>query len=131
MREKLVVGLVASLLSGLAWGSPVAVLEGYEKAGAGPFDAAAGRAAWFQEHRPHDAGDVRSCATCHGRDLTRAGRHATTGKAIEPMAVSANSARLSDADKVEKWFRRKCRRTLGRECTPQEKGDFIRYIISQ
>jgi hypothetical protein len=47
------------------------------------------------------------------------------------MALSVNPARLTDAKTVEKWFRRNCRWTLGRECTPQEKGDFIQFITSQ
>ncbi|MBV5273127.1 MAG: DUF1924 domain-containing protein, partial [Lamprocystis purpurea] len=75
-------------------------------------------------------GEQRSCVTCHGTDLTKPGKHATTGKPIEPLAVSANSERLTDPAKVEKWFGRNCRWTLGRDCTPQEKGDFVRYIQS-
>ena len=41
------------------------------------------------------------------------------------MAVSVNPKRLSDPAKVEKWFGRNCRWTLGRDCTPQEKADFV------
>ncbi|TBR21868.1 MAG: DUF1924 domain-containing protein, partial [Candidatus Nitrosotenuis sp.] len=29
---------------------------------------------------------------------------------------------------VEKWFKRNCKETLERECTPQEKGDFLAYL---
>jgi hypothetical protein len=94
-------------------------------------DAAAGASAWVERHSPPDGGEPRTCATCHGRDLTRPGRHAKTGKAIEPLAPSVNPARLSDDAKVQKWLRRNCRWTLGRECTAAEKADFLAFIESQ
>ena len=103
----------------------------YQRLGAGPFQAAAGGRAWTQEQSPAGADGSRSCATCHGADLTQPGRHATTGKPIEPMAVSVNPKRLTDPAHVEKWFGRNCRWTLGRDCTPQEKGDFVRLIQSK
>jgi hypothetical protein len=107
------------------------LITAYQRLGAGPFTSAAGGRAWAQEQRPAGADASRSCATCHGIDLTRPGRHATTGKAIEPMAVSTNPKRLTDPAQVEKWFGRNCRWTLGRECSPQEKGDFVRLIQSR
>ena len=103
----------------------------YQGQGAGPFSAAAGERGWTAKHQPDGAAEQRSCATCHGTDLTKSGKHATTGKPIEPLAVSANRERLTDPAKVEKWFGRNCRWTLGRDCTPQEKGDFVRYIQSR
>ncbi|MEA3244387.1 MAG: DUF1924 domain-containing protein, partial [Pseudomonadota bacterium] len=33
-----------------------------------------------------------------------------------------------DGKKIEKWFKRNCKWTLGRECTAQEKADFLAYI---
>ena len=119
------------LVNGLAYGATESLMEGYRNNGAGPFSPGAGRSAWMQEHSfPGDV-QTRNCARCHGADLTRPGRHVRTGKPIEPMALSVNPARLSDPGKAEKWFRRNCRWTLGRECTPQEKGDFIHFMISQ
>ena len=107
------------------------LVAAYRRLDAGPFDAASGGRAWVQEQHPAGADGPRSCATCHGTDLTRPGRHATTGKAIDPMAVSANPKRLTDPAQTEKWFGRNCRWTLGRECSPQEKGDFVRLIQSR
>lgn len=101
----------------------------YRSQGAGPFDAAAGRALWTREFP--GSGGARSCATCHGTDLRQAGKHVRTGKAIEPLAPSANAKRLSDASKVEKWFTRNCKWTIGRACTAQEKGDVLNFIRSQ
>ena len=94
-------------------------------------DAAAGAAAWVQEHPQPDGSPARSCATCHTDDLTRPGQHAKTGKPIEPLAPSVNPERLTDQAKVEKWLRRNCRWTLGRECTAAEKADFLAYIKTQ
>ncbi len=94
-------------------------------------DAAVGAAAWVQGHPQPDGSPARSCATCHTDDLTRPGQHAKTGKPIEPMAPSVNPERLTDQAKVEKWLRRNCRWTLGRECTAAEKADFLAYIESQ
>jgi len=103
-------------------------LATYQGQGAGPFSAAAGGQAWTAKHQTE--GESRSCTTCHGTDLTKPGKHATTGKVIEPLAVSTNPERLTDRAKVEKWLGRNCRWTLGRDCTPQEKGDFLKYIQS-
>jgi hypothetical protein len=47
------------------------------------------------------------------------------------MALSASPARYTDPAKVEKWFKRNCNEVLGRECTPQEKGDWLSFMISQ
>jgi hypothetical protein len=91
----------------------------------------ASASAWTAVHNPPGADQPRSCATCHRTDLTQPGKHATTGKPIEPMAVSVNPKRLTDPAKVEKWFGRNCRWTLGRDCTPQEKANFLSYIESQ
>jgi len=131
MKTKIGCAFAGLLLTGTAAGSPVELIQNYKDTGAGPFSATAGRTAWTREHRPGADGNPRSCASCHDSDPSRAGRHAKTGKPIEPMAVSVNPGRLQDPKKVEKWFRRNCRWTLGRECTPQEKGDFIEFITSR
>ena len=94
-------------------------------------DAAAGAAAWVQDHPQPGGAPARSCATCHTDDLTQPGRHTKTGKPIEPMAPSVNPQRLTDQAKIEKWLRRNCRWTVGRECTAAEKADFLAYIETQ
>ena len=70
----------------------------------------------------------RSCATCHTSDPRLAGKHVRTGKPIKPMAPSVNPERLTDQRKMEKWFKRNCKWTLGRVCTAQEKGDLLNYL---
>jgi hypothetical protein len=128
MKAKITLGIAGLMVASMAYGFAVNLIEDYRNAGAGPFSQSAGRSAWIREHQSTGNGDTRSCSSCHGKDLTQPGRHIKTGKPIEPMAPSVNPARLTDPKKVEKWFRRNCRWTLGRECSPQEKGDFIRYI---
>ncbi len=71
-----------------------------------------------------------SCAACHTDNPKAEGRHEKTGKAIAPLAPVANSERLTDPAKVEKWFKRNCQDVQGRSCSAQEKGDFIAYLRS-
>jgi len=75
-------------------------------------------------------GNEWSCATCHTKNPTSRGKHATTGKAIEPMAPAVNPERLASSKSVEKWFTRNCKDVLGRVCSPAEKADVVAYLIS-
>lgn len=70
------------------------------------------------------------CASCHTPDPTAVGKHAVTGRRLEPLAPSANPARFVDAAKTEKWFRRNCRDVLDRECTSAEKADVIAWLVA-
>ncbi len=106
------------------------MLDTYRAQGANDFDAARGKAMWSEKHIQKKSGKEVSCATCHTTDLTQTGSHVRTGKRIEPMAPSVNPERLSDPAKIRKWFKRNCKWTIGRECTPQEKGDFLSFIQS-
>ena len=108
------------------------MLKIYQAAGAQDFSASRGDGLWHKTHPdPDAAGKTRSCATCHSEDLRAKGKHARTGKVIEPMAPSVNKDRLTDPKFIEKWFRRNCKWVLGRECTPQEKGDLLSYLRKQ
>ena len=73
--------------------------------------------------------DTPSCTTCHTTDPRSIGQ-ARTGKAIEPMAPSANPKRFTDSAQVEKWFGRNCDSVLGRACTAIEKADIISWLSS-
>jgi hypothetical protein len=74
--------------------------------------------------------DTPACTSCHAKDPRTPGQ-TPTGKAIDPVAVSASPDRYTDSAKVEKWFRRNCNEVLGRQCTPVEKGDWLTWMISQ
>jgi len=102
----------------------------YKSEGATGFDAARGGQNWSKETRGED-GQMMSCTSCHGKDLSKEGRHHKTNKVIAPMAPSANKERYTDAKKIEKWFKRNCNDVLARECTAQEKGDFLKYLLSK
>jgi hypothetical protein len=69
-----------------------------------------------------------SCSSCHGTVPTQAGKHASTGKPIAPLAPAFNPARFVDAAKTEKWFRRNCNDVVGRECSAAEKADVIAWL---
>lgn len=74
--------------------------------------------------------DTPACTACHGTDSRGSGR-TPTGKTIDAVAISVSPTRYTNPAKVEKWFKRNCIEVLGRECTPQEKGDWLTYVISQ
>ena len=107
------------------------LLRQYEKQGGARFTAASAEALWTRPFKDEKSGESRRCSQCHSEDLRRTGKHATTGKVIEPLAPSANPKRLTDPEHIEKWFLRNCKWTMGRECTPQEKGDFLVMIKSK
>jgi hypothetical protein len=90
-----------------------------------PASAARGQAFFTSRH-----GQEWSCASCHGDVPVTPGRHASTGKAIEPMAPAINARRFTDEAKVEKWFRRNCKDVVGRECTAAEKADVITWLVT-
>jgi len=71
-----------------------------------------------------------SCASCHENPPNHDTKHIVTGKAIKPLAPSANPERFTDEAKVDKWFKRNCNDVLGRECTAQEKADVMAWLIS-
>ena len=71
-----------------------------------------------------------SCASCHGETPTGPGRHAKTAKVIQPLAPGANPQRFTDVAQVEKWFKRNCGDVLKRECTAQEKGDILAWLVT-
>lgn len=89
------------------------------------FNATRGQQFFNNKH-----GNDWSCASCHTSNPKQLGKHDLTGRTIQPMAPSANPKRFTDAAKSEKWFRRNCKDVLSRECTAQEKGDVMTYLLS-
>lgn len=106
-----------------------AIVAGYAaQAGVSSFSADAGRQLFLSQNTGGKPA-TPSCSTCHTPDPTAQGR-TRVGKVIEPMAVSRSPDRFTDAAKVEKWFHRNCNSVLGRECTPEEKGNYITFMMS-
>jgi hypothetical protein len=133
MKIRLVLALPALLLiSHQALAAVVDdMLKDFTAQGAGPFSADAGRTFWDSPHKDAATGQIRRCSSCHSDDLTQKGKHIITEKVIDPLAPSANPSRLTDREKIQKWLTRNCKFTLGRECTPQEKGDVLTMIRSR
>lgn len=104
--------------------TPTAQLERFSTQAGAAGQAERGRVFFISRH-----GGEWSCASCHGQPPVGAGRHAGTGKALEPLAPAFNPASLTDSTRVDKWLRRNCRDVLQRECSAQEKADVIAYLL--
>ena len=104
--------------------SPAQQLQRFSAQAAAPGQAERGRV-FFTSRQ----GSEWSCASCHGNPPTKPGKHASTGKLIDPMAPAANPNVFTDTAKVDKWFRRNCKDVLQRECSAGEKADVLAYLI--
>lgn len=110
--------------------TPAALLDDYRGEAAARTRSYAGPSGARGDVLFHARGRDWSCASCHTADPRQPGRHEVTGKPIKPLAPAANPARFTDAAKAEKWFKRNCNDTLGRECTAGEKADLLAYLVS-
>lgn len=102
------------------------LLEHYKTTDAQAADFSRGQSLWQQKISINN--QSRSCTSCHGENLKVEGQHQATGKMIKAMAPAVNPQRLTDRANIEKWFKRNCKWTWGRECTAQEKSDLLIYI---
>lgn len=107
------------------------LLKEYSVADDTVFNASQGKTLWSKTYTNNKAAQPRSCATCHSENLAATGKHAKTRKPIEPLAPSVNPERLTDAKTIKKWLLRNCKWTMGRECTPVEKGHLLTFIKAQ
>ena len=124
--------LITIMASPMAMASPATdtLLSKYKSEGVSKIDSQKGKTDWTKESKGED-GEPISCSTCHGSDITKAGKHRKTHKVIEPMSIRVNPERFTDEKKIEKWFKRNCNDTWGRECTSQEKADFLTFLLAQ
>lgn len=128
MIKQLVWTGLALLSANAAADTPGSLMARYALQAGGTASAlspARGEALYRSEHPGR--GGAQSCASCHTADPKQPGQ-TRVGKRIEPLAPAANPERFTDVAKVEKWFRRNCMDVLQRECTAQEKGDFIAWL---
>jgi hypothetical protein len=137
--------------------TPAALIERYaeQAKNADPafssFSPERGRAFYLEKHPLRGLGAV-SCASCHRknpREQVRAHRvdilcrachvindeehpdpRSAKKRVLEPFAPSANAERFTDYEQVERFFHTNCRMLLKRECTPQEKGDLIAWLLT-
>ena len=115
--------LLASLQAMAA--TPAELLAGYTAQAGQPANAAKGEAFFKASH-----GQEWQCSSCHGKSPMTGGRHASTDKAIDPLAPAANAKRFTDSAKADKWFRRNCKDVLARDCSAAEKADVLAWLIS-
>jgi len=104
------------------------LIQTYAAQGTATASAERGKQLWQEAFKGKGNFVERSCASCHTKDLTVPGKHIKTNKIIKPMSPSTNPERLTDSRKIEKWFKRNCKWTMGRECSVQEKADLLLYI---
>ena len=128
-KPLVLLGLMLMSAGSYAADSPQSLAAAYAKKAGVAVSALSpdrGEALYRAEHPGRDGKQV-SCASCHTDNPRQAGR-TRVGKRIEPLSPAANPERFTDAAKVEKWFRRNCKDVLQRECTAQEKGDFVTWL---
>jgi cytochrome c553 len=104
--------------------TPAAQLARFNAEAGAPGSAARGQAFFEATH-----GGEWSCASCHGKPPTAVGKHASTGKAIQPLAPAFDAKRFTEVAQVDKWFRRNCKDVLSRECSATEKADVMAYLV--
>ncbi len=105
--------------------SPTQQLQRFATEAGAPPQAERGRVFFTSRH-----GGDWSCASCHGNPPTAAGRHASTGKALDPLAPGFNPKSFTDTARVDKWLRRNCKDVLQRECSAAEKADVMAWLVS-
>lgn len=130
MKKLLIALPLALMINGISTeafaGPRDRIIAGFAAQAGKPLSAKRGKAFFTGKHTGGKPG-INRCTSCHTTNLRGMGQ-TRVGKPIEPMAVSANSARFTDPAKVDKWFRRNCKTVLGRECTAVEKGDVLTYL---
>ena len=107
------------------------LLQQYQSAGAKKGDAQRGEALWNKTYSGKAPFTERSCKTCHTANIKNSGKHARTGKILNPLAPSVNPKSLSEIKKIKKWFKRNCKWTLGEECSTQQKADILTFLKQQ
>jgi cytochrome c len=126
MHRKLFLLVVALTAAGAVHAlTPAEQLAGYSTAAKSAADPARGKQ-FFATQGTKDW----SCSSCHGATPTGTGKHAATGKSIQPLAPAFNAERFTDPAKTEKWFRRNCNDVIGRECSAGEKADVLAWLMT-
>ncbi len=117
--------VIAALATAARAETPAQLLAGYSAQAAAAPSPARGEQFFTARH-----GREWSCSTCHGARPVSAGKHASTGRTIAPLAPAFNPERFTDPARTEKWFRRNCNDVVGRECTAAEKADVLSWLLA-
>jgi cytochrome c553 len=76
-------------------------------------------------------GKAIACASCHTANPADAGKHIVTGKLIKPLSPHINKKRFQSTRDVEKNFTKHCNEVVGSDCSPQEKANYIAYLLTE
>jgi len=76
-------------------------------------------------------GKETACASCHTPNPANAGKHIITGKTIRPLSPAVNDKRFNDIENVEDKFTEHCNDIIGSDCTPEEKANFVGYLLTE
>ena len=76
-------------------------------------------------------GKAIACASCHTANPADAGKHIVTGKLIKPLSPHINKKRFQSSRDVEKNFTKHCNEVVGSDCSPQEKANYIAYLLTE
>jgi len=120
--------LVAASVSAESMSPANDLIRQYQSKSTNQISSARGKQLWQQVFTASKTPVERSCASCHTADPRKSGKHIRTGKTIAALAPSVNHKRLTDTRKIQKWLKRNCLWTLGRECTATENGDLLSYL---
>jgi len=133
-----IAAVIGLSFAGAAHANPArdAIIAGFQAQAPEPASAERGKALYYKNwaaERAAGTGDPEtpSCTACHSDNPKNQTKHAKTGKIKDPIAVSATPNRFTDQRTVDKWFRRNCNGVVGRECTAQEKVDFLTWMNTQ
>ena len=107
------------------------LMDNFKSEGAKIGNAKNGEIFWNKTHSGKVPFEQRSCKLCHSANLKDKGEHIKTGKIIKPLSPSVNAKSLNNVKHVNKWFKRNCKWTIGRECSAQEKADILSFINSK
>jgi len=107
------------------------LLQEYQAAGAAQGNAQRGEVLWNKTFNGNKPYAQRSCKTCHSSNVKNHGKHIRTGKTIKPLAPSVNPTSLVKSKNIEKWFKRNCKWTIGKECSAQQKADILIFLKQQ
>ncbi|HEY3300300.1 MAG TPA: DUF1924 domain-containing protein [Methylophilaceae bacterium] len=71
-----------------------------------------------------------SCSSCHTANPGDTGKNIVTHKPIRPLSPVVNPKRFADLDKVQAKFEEHCTDITGKDCAPEDKANFIAYLIT-
>jgi len=102
--------------------------------GYGGLSAAAGKVFFNRQlirFKGNNPGKPVACASCHTSNPADPGLHIVTNRPIKPLSPAINPKRFSSIKNVEIKFTKHCNEVVGSDCSLQEKGNYIAYLLTE